>query len=385
MADKVRYYLEKSAPELEDLQKKGIFSKQELSVIMRRRTEFEHRITGRHSTVRDFLRYAEYEMNVERLRKKRVRRLKPEKEGISQWAGPRRILFIFDRATQKFKGDLSLWMQYLNYARQQKSVNVITKIFTQLLSLNPTKPEVWIMAAKYEFEHNQSIKAARSIMQRGLRFNIDSDSLFLEYFKLELLFVSKAKVKRDLLDALIDTETGVNDKTDADETIQLPEVDPVKNMLRNLPEFDSTMLSSGETPAAQGAIALAVYDSAMNESSIKDKRSFALQVLDIIDSFQDLDRHYLSSHVVNDLKTRYPQDEYILLSDAVLPIRNVSHTDPQFPDLLKLVITKYSKLADKSWNLKQQFNEYMSKYLDSSLEPPIDSSLKLVIERITAK
>lgn len=379
MAEKVRYHLEKSAPELEDLHKKGLFTKPELSIIMRRRTEFEHRITGRHATQRDFVRYAEYEMNVERLRKKRVARLKPEKEGISQWAGPRRILYIFDRATQKFKGDLSLWMQYLNYARQQRSVNVVTKIFTQLLSLNPTKPEVWILAAKYEFEHNASIKAARSIMQRGLRFNADSETLFLEYFRLELLFVSKARARRDLLDALVDTEAGVEDEgRSSDELIELPDVESVKGLLKTLPEFDATMLS-GDTPAARGAVALAVYDAAT--ATLVDTQSFAFQALEVIDSFVDLDRHDLSTHIVIHLKTLYPADDNVLLLDITLPIRHVEHDDHRFPDLLKLTIAKYSNLADKSWNLKQLISNHMDRYLDPSLHPPLDPNIKLVIEK----
>lgn len=377
----MRYHLEKSAPELEDLYEKGLFTKPELSVIMRRRTEFEHRITGRHSTQRDFTRYAEYEMNVERLRRKRVARIKPEREGISQWAGPRRILYIYDRATQKFKGDLSLWMQYLNYARQQRSANVVSKIFTQLLALNPTRPEVWIMAAKYEFEHNASIKAARAIMQRGLRFNNDSETLFLEYFRLELLFVSKARARRELLDALVDTEAGVDDGRASDEVIELPDVDSVKRVLKTLPEFDSAMLA-GDTPAARGAVALAVYDAAME--ALVDRRSFAFKALEAVDPFADLDRHRLSTHIVDNLKTLYPADDEVTLLDVVLPIRHVEPSDPQFPDLLKLVISKYAQL-DKTWSLKQLVRSHMDQYLDPDLQPPLDSNIKLVIEKTFSK
>lgn len=71
MAEKVRYYLEQSVPELEDLKAKGLFDKNEITMIMRRRTDFEHRIQGRGSKPRDFLKYADFEGNLEKLRKKR--------------------------------------------------------------------------------------------------------------------------------------------------------------------------------------------------------------------------------------------------------------------------------------------------------------------------
>jgi len=70
MAEKIRYYLEQSVPELEDLQRKKLFAKNEITMIMRRRTDFEHRIQGRGTKPRDFLKYAEFETNLEKLRKR---------------------------------------------------------------------------------------------------------------------------------------------------------------------------------------------------------------------------------------------------------------------------------------------------------------------------
>ena len=40
--------------------------------------------------------------------------------------------------------------------------------------------ELWIAAAKFEMETNKSMDTARSLLQRGLRFNPKSKNLWLE-------------------------------------------------------------------------------------------------------------------------------------------------------------------------------------------------------------
>lgn len=50
---------------------------------------------------------------------------------MSDWAGRRRVFFIFDRGTKKFAGDIGLWLEYIDYAKQQKAVNVLAKVFTR--------------------------------------------------------------------------------------------------------------------------------------------------------------------------------------------------------------------------------------------------------------
>ncbi|KAK9458022.1 U3 small nucleolar RNA-associated protein 6-domain-containing protein [Dipodascopsis uninucleata] len=184
--DKVRYYLEQVVPELEDLQKKGVFNKEEIASIMKRRSDFEHRIISRGSKQSDYLKYIEYEMNLEALRKRRIKRLGIQSSSISEWAGTRRIYFVFDRATKKFSGDISLWIQFLEFTKQQKANNVSSKIFNTVLRLHPLVPSLWILAAQYEIDENGNVEAARNLMKRGLKFNPESEQLIREYSKLEV-------------------------------------------------------------------------------------------------------------------------------------------------------------------------------------------------------
>ena len=135
-------------------------------------------------------------MNLETLRRKRARRLGVK---ASAHTGQRRIFFVLDRATRKFHGDIGLWMQYADYARKQKAHKKVSQILTSLLRLHPTKPELWIYAASYAIEFQGDMTEARSYLQRGLRFCKRSKELWLEYAKLEMIYIAKIAARRRIL------------------------------------------------------------------------------------------------------------------------------------------------------------------------------------------
>ena len=58
--------------------------------------------------------------------------------------------------------------------------NRVSKIFTSLLKIHNTNPSLWIMAAKFEFEVNESTETSRQLFQRGLRFLPQSEKLWIE-------------------------------------------------------------------------------------------------------------------------------------------------------------------------------------------------------------
>src|SRR3954454_5830774 len=162
-SDKARFYLEQSVPELKGYERKGIFTtvrcgnfllclpqlnnvQPEVTSIARKRSDFEHKLNARGSSPSDYIRYAEFETNVDALRRKRVRRLSLKAPAHN---GQRRIFFILDRGTRKFPGDIGLWMQSIEYARKQKAHKKLSQIFTNVLRLHPTKPDLWIYAAQF--------------------------------------------------------------------------------------------------------------------------------------------------------------------------------------------------------------------------------------------
>lgn len=341
-AQTARFYLEQSLVELEDLESQGLFDKHELNIIMRRRTDFEHRIASRATKPKDFLRYAEYEVAVEKLRLKRVERLGKEGNsesdeeyengdgedgegsgsaskrdhskgrGISSYAGPRRIFFIFERGTKKYPNEISLlWLPYIRFASSQGSVYVLAKIYTRLLQLHPTMPSVWIMAAKYELDTHGAIKAARAIMQRGLKVNGQKMEMWVEYMKLELIYVAQLLARRRVLGLITEAQQRAENGSGSDnngddlkknkDLIELPTLDPeleskASALLKSLPDIDIDMLGNPSTnPALRGDIALLVFDSALPElvkytaNKVQEKQKvlqkFGEQVLDMLVPF----------------------------------------------------------------------------------------------------
>lgn len=123
--------LERMAEELEDLSKRGLFSRAELDSIVRNRREFEFRLKRPSPLKSDILAYIDYELNLDSLRQLRRRKILGQmkrnkkrnrkwKKSISDWAGVKRILGVFRMGTLRFKGDLELWFRYLEFCRERK-------------------------------------------------------------------------------------------------------------------------------------------------------------------------------------------------------------------------------------------------------------------------
>lgn len=200
MAEYVHQNLETMLPELEEMERLGIFNKQEIKCIVKRRTAFEYKLQRRIVQEADFLRYIQYELNLDLLRKRRK-----QKFGITKKVLPgeavfiKRLHFVFQSALKKFSSDVKLWLQYIDYCKRMGSNQVLGKVVGRMLQAHPNNTGLWIMVAKWEFEDKKSIKSARSLMQRALRLNPNCCNLWLEYFRLELLHVDKVKKRRQLL------------------------------------------------------------------------------------------------------------------------------------------------------------------------------------------
>lgn len=151
MADTVQYRLERMTDELDDLEQRGLFTRAELSDVVRKRRDFEYRLR-RHSPLRqDFLDYIAYELRLDSLRNLRKRAIiraaaeeeeddarssdeegagrkrkkgskskKKWKKSVSDVAGVLRVLDIYRMATVRFKGDLDLWFRYLEFCRDKR-------------------------------------------------------------------------------------------------------------------------------------------------------------------------------------------------------------------------------------------------------------------------
>ncbi|KZV16145.1 hypothetical protein F511_13281 [Dorcoceras hygrometricum] len=201
MADVVQFKLERMLDELDDLERRGLFSRREIAEIVKRRRKFEYRLKRPSPLKQDFLAYIDYEKNLESLRLLRKKSLsknsggKKLKKSVSDYAGVSRILETYRLATNRFKGDLELWFQYLEFCRARGNGRM-KKALAQLVRFHPKVPGVWIYAAAWEFDRNLNVAAARSLMQNGLRACPTSEDLWIEYVRMELTYLNKLKARK---------------------------------------------------------------------------------------------------------------------------------------------------------------------------------------------
>lgn len=220
------------------------------------------------------MRYIEFETNVDALRRKRIKRLGVKYKG----SGQRSIYALYNRGTKKFPGDLALWMQYIEFARKDKAYKRLNEILTTVVRLHPTNPDLWIYAANYFMDTQSDITDARSYMQRGLRFCKNRESIWLEYAKLETIYVGKIAGRRKILGLDVDrTVEQTADDPDAD-MITLPAVtaEDVNPSLGKEDKVDEVALQNlASAPILTGAIPMAVFDSAMkqfqNDAALAEK------------------------------------------------------------------------------------------------------------------
>ena len=200
MADDVRRALEEMVPELEDMEDRGYFSKSEIKQIIQKRQNFEYNLRRRAALQSDFLRYIDYENNLERLRQLRKKqRVIEGADTLADHCIVRRTHFIYERACRKFRGDLSLWSRWIEFCKQSKSTRQMSRVLTRALQLHSTCASLWTYAAAWEFDHNANAVAARALMQRGLRMCKESPRIWHEYFKMELLYAARLVARRKVL------------------------------------------------------------------------------------------------------------------------------------------------------------------------------------------
>ncbi|KAL1955433.1 hypothetical protein VTO42DRAFT_8589 [Malbranchea cinnamomea] len=342
-SDKARFYLEQIVPELREYERKKIFSKEEIASIAKKRSDFEHKINARGPQPSDFAKYAEYEMNLDALRRKRIKRLGVK--STQMHTGQRRVFFILDRATRKFHGDISLWMQYIEYARRQRAFKKLDHILTSALRLHPTQVELWIYAARYALEDHADMLQARSYMQRGLRFCKNSKLLWLQYAKLEMIYISRIAARQKILGidgsrkAVPEVEMGDGD-SNAD-MIKLPQVTGEDiNPTTDTDEANQQALQTlNNTPALSGAIPIAVFDAAMGHFGNDD--ALGCDFYNMICEFEGTPcMRRVLEHVVESMITKCPLSARAQVCHIRFPVAGVPPTSADFPRAFAMSLTR---------------------------------------------
>ncbi|KIV96630.1 hypothetical protein PV10_00469 [Exophiala mesophila] len=375
-SDKARFYLEQSVPELKEFEKKGIFTAEEITSITRKRSDFEHKINARGSTPADFARYAEFEINVDALRRKRVKRL-----GIkaTNHTGKRRIFFVFDRATRKHAGDVDLWMLAIDFARKQKAYKKLQEMLTNVLRLHPTKSALWIYAAQVAVEDNGDMAEARSYMQRGLRFCKNVKNMWLQYARLEMSYIAKIHARREML--------GITDQENHKDTQPLDTaIAPTVTDTDIVPQADRHQIDTAalktleQTPVKSGAIPMAIFDSAMTQFQDPD---LALDFFEMVSDYdQTPTSRIVAAHIEEKLAGEFPQSWQGQACRIRAPVVALDKSDPEFPVALRQSITRLREARGNPSSRKLDLN--IRTWLENLKkdEPEMDESIRIVMDSV---
>ncbi|XP_029909860.1 U3 small nucleolar RNA-associated protein 6 homolog [Myripristis murdjan] len=200
MAEIVQQRIEDRIPELEQLERVGLFTKNEVKSIIKRVTALEYKLHRLIINKEDFIAYIQYEINVLELIKKRRAHIHYHfKREEIEFPIIHRINNIFRRATNKWKDDVQMWLSHVAFCKKWSTKNQLSKVFSAMLAIHPDKPALWIMAAKSELEDRNSSESARHLFLRALRFHPNDKKVYQEYFRMELLHAEKLrKQKKEL-------------------------------------------------------------------------------------------------------------------------------------------------------------------------------------------
>ncbi|XP_068007139.1 U3 small nucleolar RNA-associated protein 6 homolog [Melanerpes formicivorus] len=206
MAERVEQRVEDRVPELEQLERVGLFTRKEIRAILRKASALEYKIQRRALRKEDFINYIQYEINLlELIRKRRARIGYSFKKDEIEFSMLQRVHSLFKRATGKWKDDVQLWLSHVAFCKQWNTKHQLSKVFSSMLAIHPNKPALWIMAAKWEMETRLSSESARHLFLRALRFHPECPKLYQEYFRMELMNAEKQrKEKREFERAKMD-------------------------------------------------------------------------------------------------------------------------------------------------------------------------------------
>lgn len=325
-------------------------------------------------------------MNLDTLRKKRIKRL-----GVKSPAhtGQKRVFFLLERATRKFHGDIGLWMQYINYARKQKAHKKLSQILTKVLRLHPLDAELWICAAQYALQDHGDMTQARSYMQQGLRFCKNSASLWLQYAKLEMIYVARIAARQKILglDGSYEAPQIDNSIDDPDaDMIALPKVtgEDVNPTLDDEESNKAALHILNSTPALSGAIPIAIFDAAMVQLGKDVKVAFEFYQMFLEFEETPCQKRVLS-HVVNYMITDHAASTIAQNCYIQHPVAGISPSAARFPRAFLESLSRLKVYLQKAPSEVYQLADEITEWLQTLLATEnLDPSLRQVLEA-TAK
>lgn len=268
MAEQVELQVEDMIPELEMMDKLGIFNKNEKRNVIKKRKLHEYRLQRVTKSKDDLLRYIKFEVELLMVVKQKTQEkgIQLKKNNLA-FSITNRINRLYNIAIRRFPSDCKLWLSYIKFCKQVKLYTCVSRLLDQMLELHGDKPSLFKIAANWEYNECHSIERARKFIHRGIHVHKDSKLLYTEGFRLELAYANQK-----LLQAKAKTE-----KMETD---------------------------SPTDPIIQGSLADVMYTSAVKK--INDI-TFLVNLLNIAQGYDFTSS--LQEKIIEGMKTKYPNEE----------------------------------------------------------------------------
>lgn len=187
MAETVGFHVERTIPELEQIRRLNLCTQDEISTIIKKRKDLEHKLERSEKVLNDYMEYINFEVELIKTIKSRRDKFRVfEKKDDIEYSITKRITKLYRMALVYFKSDVNLWMSYINYCTQTRFLNVVTEAYKQMVNVHGDKVWVWRKAAKWELSEMKNTEGALVILRNGIHHHPESKELYIEAFSLEL-------------------------------------------------------------------------------------------------------------------------------------------------------------------------------------------------------
>ena len=118
MADKVDAVIEKMTDELHYYLQQDLFSKREVKKIVKERRNHEYRMQRKDASLLFFTDSIQFEKRLDKLRLKRKKKRigdGKQKNLLMDNSIKKRVMYLYDRALRKYKLNIALWKEYMEY------------------------------------------------------------------------------------------------------------------------------------------------------------------------------------------------------------------------------------------------------------------------------
>jgi U3 small nucleolar RNA-associated protein 6 len=243
------------------------------------------------------------------------------------------------------------------------------------------------MAAQYEYTKNANIPGSRNLLLRSLRLNPEARELWLEYAKLECLFLLKIMERRRILgldeqkEPVKETELEFHEQDE----IQLPLMAEEETEKQGGDVLEGPLVDVKANPALNGAIPFAVWDSAI--SSRPEDIALAAGFYDVFAPFHAslpfidgaLDK--VKAH----MEDRFPGRGWTILIQIKDYARGIAVSDAKFTGVLRTMMTITNTIPSLTLQERRDCCVGLISYLDESLTGDVEQNLSKAIEIFRGK